>query len=191
MTAARTGKVDAMKVLLAHGANVNAKEQLETADGADVGRARRQRRGGRSCCVDAGANISDRSIFGWTPLLFAARQGQIETIKALLAAGANVNDTLPDGTSALVTAVQGLNYEAADVLLQHGVDPNAAGQGWTALHQIVWSRRPQRGQNNPGQKPQGNLSSLDLARKLVEHGADINARADEGAQLGHGRAGTA
>jgi ankyrin repeat protein len=83
---------------------------------------------------------------------------------------------LPDKTSALVTAIQGLNYEAAGVLLENGIDPNASGQGWTALHELVWSRRPQRGQNNPGQKPQGNLSSLDLARKLVEHGADINAR---------------
>ncbi|HLG57830.1 MAG TPA: ankyrin repeat domain-containing protein [Vicinamibacterales bacterium] len=82
----------------------------------------------------------------------------------------------PDGTSALVAAVQGLNYDAAGVLLEVGIDPNAAGQGWTALHQIAWSRRPQRGQNNPGQRPQGTLSSLGLAKKLVDAGADINAR---------------
>src|SRR3970040_1512489 len=126
--------------------------------------------------LEAGANINDRSIFGWTPLLFAARQGQVDSIRTLVAAGAKVNDTLPDGTSALVTAIQGLNYDAADVLLQVGIDPNAAGQGWTALHQIAWSRRPQRGQNNPGQRPQGTLSSLGLAKKLVEAGADINAR---------------
>jgi ankyrin repeat protein len=92
------------------------------------------------------------------------------------AAGANVNDTLPDGTSAIVTAAQGQNYEAAGVLLELGADANASAQGWTALHQIAWSRRPQRGQNNPGQKPLGNLSSLDFAKKLVAHGADINAR---------------
>jgi ankyrin repeat protein len=115
-------------------------------------------------------------MFGWTPLLFAARQGQSDAIKALVAGGANVNDTLPDKTSALITAIQGLNYEAAGVLLDSGIDPNASGQGWTALHQVVWSRRPQRGQNNPGQKPKGNLGSFELAKKLVEHGADINAR---------------
>jgi len=113
---------------------------------------------------------------GWTAFLFAARQGQVGALKALAAAGADINETLPDGTSALVTAVQGLNYEAAEALLDLGIDPNASAQGWTALHQVVWSRRPQRGQNNPGQKPQGDVSSLELAKNLVEHGADVNAR---------------
>jgi len=175
MTAARTGKVDAMKVLLAHGANVNARENWKQQT-ALMWAAHEGNAAAVKVLLEAGAHIDDRSIFGWTPLLFAARQGQIDTIKALVAGGANVNDTLPDKTSALVTAIQGLNYEAADVLLDHGVDPNASGQGWTALHQVVWSRRPQRGQNNPGQKPRGDLSSLDLAKKLVAHGADINAR---------------
>ena len=127
--------------------------------------------------IGAGAHIQDRSLFGWTPLLFAVRQGHIDTIKALLAAGANVHDTLPDGTGALVTAIHSLNFEVAGVLLDHGIDPNASGQGWTALHQIMWARRPQHGWRNPNQTPKGNMSSLDLVKKLVvEYGADINAR---------------
>lgn len=175
MTAAATGKVEALRVLLAHGVNVNARESWKHQT-ALMWAAHEGNTEAVKVLLEAGANINDRSIFGWTPFLFAARQGQVDTIKALVAAGADVNQTLPDGTSALVTAVQGLNYEAAYVLLQAGIDPNAAGQGWTALHQIAWSRRPQRGQNNPGQKPLGNMSSLDLARKLVEFGADVNAR---------------
>jgi len=175
MTAARTGKVDALRLLLKRGANVNAvenwKRQTALMWAAHEGNAEAVK-----LLVEAGANVSDRSIFGWTPLLFAARQGQSDAIRVLVGAGANINDTLPDKTSALVTAVQGLNYEAANTLLELGIDPNAAGQGWTALHQLVWSRRPQRGQNNPGQKPKGNMSSIELAKKLVEHGADINAR---------------
>jgi len=175
MTAARTGKVDAVKVLLDHGAAVNAREKWKSQTAlmwaAHEGNAQTVK-----LLIAAGAKIDDRSTFGWTPLLFAARQGQSEAIKALVAAGADVNEKLPDGTGALVTAIQGLNYETANVLLESGVDPNASGQGWTALHQVVWSRRPQRGQNNPGQKPKGDMSSLELAKKLVEHGADINAR---------------
>ena len=175
MTAARTGKVDAMRALLAHGARVNAKETWKQQTTL-MWAAHEGNTDAVKLLLEVGANVNDRSIFGWTPLLFAARQGQIGTIEALLAGGANINETLPDGTSALITAVQGLNYEAAAVLLQNGIDPNVSGQGWTALHQIAWSRRPQRGQNNPGQKPLGDLSSLDLAKTLVEHGADVNAR---------------
>jgi ankyrin repeat protein len=175
MTAARTGKVDAVEVLLENGANVNVREKWKQQTAlmwaAHEGNADAVR-----LLIAAGAKIDDQSMFGWTPLLFAARQGQSDAIKALLAAGANVNEKLPDGTNALVTAIQGLNYETAGVLLDAGIDPNADSQGWTALHQVVWSRRPQRGQNNPGQKPKGDMSSLELAKKLVEHGADINAR---------------
>jgi len=175
MAAARTGKPDAVKVLLENGANVNVKEKWKNQTAlmwaAHEGNAETIR-----LLVGAGAKLDDRSIFGWTPLLFAARQGESDAIRALVAAGANVNDRLPDGTSALVTAVQGLNYETASVLLDLGVDPNADAQGWTALHQIVWSRRPQRGQNNPGQKPKGDMGPIELAKKLVEHGADVNAR---------------
>jgi ankyrin repeat protein len=175
MTAARTGRVDALRLLLARGATVNARERWKQQT-ALMWAAHEGNTEATRILLEAGAAIHDRSIFGWTPLLFAARQGQTGTIRALVAAGADVHGTLPDGTSALVTAVQGLNYEAAHVLLQLGIDPDAAGQGWTALHQIAWSRRPQRGQNNPGQKPRGDLGSLDLARRLVEFGADVNAR---------------
>jgi ankyrin repeat protein len=175
MTAARTGKTDAVRVLLENGANVNAKENWKKQT-ALMWAAHEGNAATVKLLIDAGATLDDRSVFGWTPLLFAARQGQGDAIRALVAAGANVNEKLPDGTGALVTAVQGLNYEAANVLLESGIDPNADGQGWTALHQVVWSRRPQRGQNNPGQKPNGGMSSLEIAKRLVAHGADVNAR---------------
>jgi ankyrin repeat protein len=175
MTAAKTGKVEAIRVLLARGAAVNAKETWKQQS-ALMWAAHEGNAEAVTLLIDAGANVNDRSMFGWTQLLFAARQGQIAAIDALVAGGARINDTLPDGTSALVTAVQGQNYEAAYALLRNGIDPNASKQGWTALHQIAWSRRPQRGQNNPGQKPLGDVSSLELARTLVEFGADINAR---------------
>jgi ankyrin repeat protein len=175
MTAARTGKAGAVKVLLENGANVDAKEKWKDQT-ALMWAAHEGNVETIKLLIAAGAKLDARSIFGWTPLLFAARQGQSEAIKALVAAGANINEKLPDGTSALVTTVQGLNYETADVMLDLGADPNADAQGWTALHQIVWSRRPQRGQNNPGQKPKGDVGPIELAKKLVEHGADVNAR---------------
>jgi ankyrin repeat protein len=164
-----------VRLLLARGAQVNAKERWKNQT-ALMWAAHEGNVATVKLLLEAGANVNDRSRFGWTPLLFAARQGQVGSIQALAAAGARINDTLPDGTSALVTAVQGLNFEAAAALLEAGIDPNASAQGWTALHQIAWSRRPQRGQNNPGQKPLGSVGSLELAKILVAHGADVNAR---------------
>jgi len=68
------------------------------------------------------------------------------------------------------------NYEIASVLLDYSADPNAAGQGWSPLHQIALARRWTRGFNLPGPEHRDQMSSLALARKLVAHGADVNAR---------------
>ena len=94
----------------------------------------------------------------------------------LLDAGADVNEPMPDGTSPLLLALINAHFELAGFLLDRGADPNADGQGWTALHQVVWSRRPNTGFNLPGPVATGNLDSLDLVRKLVKLGANVNAR---------------
>ena len=58
----------------------------------------------------------------FTALLFAVQLGQIDAVRALLEAGANVNDTLPDGTSALVLAAQNGHWELGRV-------PDRPGRG--------------------------------------------------------------
>jgi hypothetical protein len=127
--------------------------------------------------VKAGADIHAKSASGmFTPLLFAVRGGHLDATRALLDAGADVNERLPDGMSALVLAVYNAHYEMAAALIERGADPNAAEQGWSALHQVAWSRRPNRGFNMPGAVPTGALDSLDLVRRLVARGADVNAR---------------
>jgi len=176
MTAARTGSVPAVRVLLAHGANVNATEgwKGQTAlmwaaadNNVDAVRA----------LVDAGAKVNTRSKAGaFSAYLFAVRAGNVEAARVLLDAGANVNESLPDGTSALVMAIMNAHYETASFLLDRGADPNADAQGWAPLHQVVWSRRPNTGSNIPGAVPTGSMDSLDLVRKLLQHGANVNAR---------------
>ena len=94
----------------------------------------------------------------------------------LIDAGVDVNQAMPDGTSALVLAVMNAHYELAGALLDKGADPNADKQGWTALHQIAWSRRHNAGFNLPGPVATGGLDSLELVRKLVQKGANVNAR---------------
>jgi uncharacterized protein len=127
--------------------------------------------------IEAGADIEAHSKAGvFTPLLFAVRAGHVEATRVLLDAGANVNERMQDGTSPLVLALINGHYELASYLVDRGADPNADRQGWTALHQIAWTRRPNTGFNLPGAVQTGGVNSLDLVRKLVKAGADVNAR---------------
>jgi ankyrin repeat protein len=113
---------------------------------------------------------------GFSPLLFAVRAGHLTAVTALLAAGANANDTLTDGTSALVLAVLNAHYDVGKLLLENGADPNADLQGWTALHQLVWTRRPALQRALPSPLPTGDVTDLEFLKVLAAHGANVNAR---------------
>lgn len=112
----------------------------------------------------------------FSPLLFAVRAGAIDAVKALLEAGANVNDLLSDGESALIVAVANAHWELASFLLDKGADPNLAGAGWNALHQAVRERRPNLGFGTPGPIPTGNVDSIEVIKKMIAQGVDVNAR---------------
>jgi ankyrin repeat protein len=176
MTAARTGNVGALKALLARGANVRAREKRKGQD-ALMWAAAENNAAAITALIEAGADRDARSTGGsFTPFLFAVRGGHLAATRALLDAGADVNQALSDGTSALVLAVMNAHYEMAGQLLARGANPNADAQGWTALHQIAWSRRHNAGFNLPGPVQTGSLDSLDLVRQLVQRGANVNAR---------------
>lgn len=192
MAAARTGKVDAVRALLVRGANVNAKEgwrgQTALMWAAAEGHPRVIQ-----VLIESGADIHARSTGGFTALLFAARDGQLPAVRTLLDAGASLTDSLParrrgtsgdtpaepplGGLNAFLLASGSAHYELAAFLLSRGADPNAAPQGWTALHQVSWVRKAGvAGSNNPSPEGSGNLSSLDFVRTLAHKGADLNAR---------------
>ena len=73
-------------------------------------------------------------------LLFAARDGNLESGRILLTAGASANEEAANGASALVVAAHSGNGPFAALLLEHGANPNAAGAGYTALHAAVLGR---------------------------------------------------
>ena len=175
MRTARAGRADAVQVLLAHGADVDAREgwrrQTALMWAAVEGNTLTAQ-----ALIEAGADVAARSAGGLTPLLFAVRHNRQDTLGALVAAAADVNDALPGGMSALALATLNAHYDLGVWLLEQGADPNADDQGWTALHQLVWARRPNLGFNNPAPVPTGLVSDLEFVEVLVKHGADIDAR---------------
>jgi uncharacterized protein len=193
MAAARTGKVDALKVLAAHGAAIDTRDAKGQT--ALMWAAARNNADAVRWLVEAGSDINARtnnppkgggrygetSTFssppptGFTALLFAVRAGSVDGTRALLDAGANVNDTLSDGESALVVAAANAHWELAYLLLDRGADPNAAGAGWNALHQVIHSRRPNLGYT-PGPVPTGSVDSINVVKKMLARGVNVNAR---------------
>jgi ankyrin repeat protein len=191
MTVSRSGKVDAIKLLIAHGANANARDGRGQT--ALMWSAARNNAPAVKLLLELGADIKVRtsnapsgrgermSVFnapaptGFTALLFAVRAGSIDATRALLDAGADLNDQLSDGESALVVATANAHWELANLLLDRGADPKAAAAGWNALHQTVHSRRPNLGYT-PGPVATGNVDSIDVVKKLIARGVDVNAR---------------
>jgi ankyrin repeat protein len=140
--------------------------------------------------IDAGAQIAARSRFysqtvtgeqtqragreelnytmlkgGSTPLLFAARSGDAESVRHLLAAGADPNDAFPNGMTALITAAYSGHERAAIFLIEHGADVNNDAIGYTALHAAVLK------------------SELDVVKSLLAHGANPNATTTKGTPI--------
>lgn len=161
-----------VKILLAHGADLRMRSvvtgQLIVRRGSELGarsvcppgvdRIPGEKPGSTMPC--AKAEIEKEG--GSTALLFAARDGDVESARLLLSAGANVNDEAPNGNSALVLAAYSGQTETAKFLLDAGADPNRAGAGYTALHIAVL-----RG-------------DLELVKALLAHHADPNARLARG-----------
>jgi ankyrin repeat protein len=161
MMCARAGDPASVKALLLGGANVNAKESRHHQT-ALMWAASEKRPEVVKLLIEVGADINARSVIyprtvtgeetqragreelnytvlrgGSTPLLFAAREGDVESARLLLAAGADVNDKLPDGTTALIEAAHSGQGAVAALLLDKGADPNNADIGYTALHAAV------------------------------------------------------
>jgi len=185
MSAALNGRVEAVDALLAHGADVHAAEayrgQTALMLAAGEGNIDAMR-----ALIEAGASVGAQSKSGFTPLLFAVRNAELEAVRLLLDRGANANDLASDGTSALNVAVLNAFYEVASVLLDHGADPNLPDARASPLHTIAWLRKPGATDRAGGvgelataaPRPTGKVTSLELARQLLDHGADPNVRVD-------------
>ena len=201
MMAARTGTPEAITVLLEAGANVNAKEtwggttalmwavseqhaaavKLLLEHGADVNAssnfvAAANGRGfeGRTPAAPKAEQKVEEFASGWlTPLMFAAREGDLESARLLVRAGANVNAIAGDGKDALGLAIFNGNYEFASFLIDSKSDVNHADtQGFTPLFWAVDRRNMETAPNFPWMIT---ADPLPLIKKLLDAGANPNA----------------
>ena len=180
MWAAAQNNVAAMEALIRDGADIHTRSGVKSAEAPPEGPrvaqdGDAQKYNPPSRAFSANFYGSPQQIDGFTALLFAVREGHTEAVRTLLEAGANVDDVASNGTSALVIAAINAQWELGAYLLDRDANPNAAAQGWTALHQVARTRNYSAG-HLPHPTPTGKLTGLDLARKLIERGADVNAR---------------
>ncbi|MGH7576838.1 MAG: ankyrin repeat domain-containing protein [Longimicrobiales bacterium] len=116
---------------------------------------------------------------GLTPLLFAARQGNVESAVALLETGADI-DKVSDGdhTSPLLMATINGHFDLAMLLLERGADPHLASDaGATPLYaalNVQWSAKSLYPQ--PTAYQQQKATYLELMGALLKAGADPNVR---------------
>jgi ankyrin repeat protein len=114
---------------------------------------------------------------GLTALVFAAREGDLESARALLDAGADANQTTEYGWTPLLTAIHNRNYALARLLVEWGADVNLPNKGgWTPLY-LATDNRNIEGGDYPVPKP--DLDHLEIIRGLLERGANPNARIRE------------
>lgn len=184
MTAARSGAATGVRALIQAGADVNVAEESRGQTALMWAAAQGHVEVVRAL-TDAGANLEARSnirpmlmyvdatnggafdqgvmeqLGGYTPLLFAARNGHIETARLLLQAGASTESQAGNGASPLVIAVHSGHTQLTRLLLEQGADPNAMGAGYSALHAAIL---------------RGDLESV---QALLAYGADPNARLEK------------
>ncbi len=201
MMTARTGKPDAVKVLLDHGAQVNAKETW--GDTTPLMWAVSQRHPDvAKLLIDRGADVNAKSKFvpsasgrGFegttpvdakpnqaaeehasglmTPLMFAAREDDLESARLLVAAGADLNAIGGDGKDALGLAAFSGSYDIASFLIDsHSKVNQPDAQRFTPLFWAVDRRNMETAPNFPWMVT---TDPLPLIKKLLDNGANPNA----------------
>jgi len=195
MTAARTGNPAAARVLIEHGADVNAHES-QLGETALMWAASENQAEVVTLLASRGADINARSStiqfpkdrFGlegvltilphgnWTPLMYAARDGGVDAARALAKAGAEVNATDPDGTTALILAIMNAHYDTAIAILEAGADPNITDKaGMAALYAAVDMSSLGEVYGMPPRKVNDTLKPTDVMSRLIAKGAIVDA----------------
>lgn len=194
MVVARGGNTAAAKLLLERGANVNARETRKGQTALMWAVAQSQPAMAK-LLLEHGAEVDARSTVnhwermvtaeprqknlmsgGFTPLLYAARQGCLDCTKRLLDAGASIDLIDPDGVTPLISALLNAHFDTAKLLLERGANPNKWDlYGRTPLYLAVdYNTLPHGGRpDRPSLDDTSGLAMIDL---LLAAGANPNAQ---------------
>jgi ankyrin repeat protein len=111
---------------------------------------------------------------GLTALVLAAREGDIESARYLLDAGADINQVTEYGWTALLTTANNRHYKLGAFLLERGANPNIANKGgWTPLY-LATDNANIEGGDYPA--PKADMDHLEYIKALLDRGASPNAR---------------
>lgn len=192
MVAARSGSMESAELLLKAGADVNAREawggqtavmwaaaqsqpemlKLLIKHGADVNLHGAARLWDRRTMDEP--RPKDMNKGGFSPLLYAARQGCTECIGILAKAGADLNAVDPDRVSSLNLALINQHFETAMALIDAGADVNQWDLfGRAPLYNAIdLNTLPVGGR--PDIPSEDSITGLDVAKRLLEEGANPN-----------------
>jgi ankyrin repeat protein len=195
MEAARSGKIDAAKRLLDAGADVNAKEtwggqsavmwaaaqsqadmiKLLASRGADVNGIGKVNQWERKVLGEP--RPKDMNKGGFTPLLYAAREGCIECAKNLIAAKADPDLQDPDGLTALNMALLNMHFNFAAYMVTTGADLDRWDLwGRSPIYMAAdVSTLPMKGNGAVAVIPsEDSMTAVEVARLMLEAGANPN-----------------
>jgi ankyrin repeat protein len=183
MWAVRGNHAAAVQALLEHGADVNGRTRTGKAPerrmplaGGGPGNGSHGTGIVRGGWPERG--VQDAIPGGMSPLLYAARDGRLDSAKLLVAAKADVNQTEANGVTPLLMAITNDHADIARYLLDQGAGVNTADWwGRTPLWAAVELRNRDMGRGGEHDIDRGAV--LDLVKTMIERGANVNARTKE------------
>ncbi len=178
MFAAAQGRLDAITGLMGRGADPNAVTKVSPIISMTE-RYKTQTDGkGKRGITSEGGRSDITAMGGMTALMFAAREGYLDAVRALVTGGADVNKVnAADGLSVLTLAILNGRFDIARFLLDSGADPNLTNKsGLGPLYATVDAQWPERTWYPPPSVTEEKTTSLQLLQALLDKDANPNAR---------------